>query len=167
MGCTPLSSNMSILAYLHSFKHVALREAPHHANHPAMYHILYSIPTQRCSGKSGRTDGRTVRLLYASQTSFGGIQIMILIFGPAQGILVISTSYSARLKIKIIAPSLHFYRNWCMLATNTLASLCIYTGLPVHLLLVPKSHTMAHLWSQKIHNFKDNSHCFHFPVSIH
>ena len=35
----------------------------------------------RTRKRDGRTDGQTVRLLYASQKSFGGIKIMNLQFG--------------------------------------------------------------------------------------
>ena len=54
--------------------------------HPKMYpHTKFGIPTSKNigdvhgtrSGTDGRTDGRTVRLLYASQSSFGGIKIFI------------------------------------------------------------------------------------------
>ena len=50
--------------------------------HPKMYpHTKFGIPTPKNIGdmdrtrkRDGRTDGRTVRLLYASQSSFGGIK---------------------------------------------------------------------------------------------
>ena len=47
--------------------------------HPKMYpHTKFGIPTSKNIGDMDRTrkrDGRTVRLLYASQSSFGGIKI--------------------------------------------------------------------------------------------
>ena len=55
--------------------------------HPKMYpHTKFGIPTSKNIGDmdrtrkrdgrtDGLTDGRTVRLLYASQSSFGGIKI--------------------------------------------------------------------------------------------
>ena len=51
--------------------------------HPKMYpHTKFGIPTSKNIGdmdrtqkRDGRTDGRTVRLLYASQSSFGGIKM--------------------------------------------------------------------------------------------
>ena len=53
--------------------------------HPKMHpHTKFGIPTSKNIGdmdrtrkRDGRTDGRTVRLLYASQSSFGGIKITI------------------------------------------------------------------------------------------
>ena len=46
--------------------------------HPKMYpHIKFGIPTSKNIGDMDRTrkrDGRTVQLLYASQSSFGGIK---------------------------------------------------------------------------------------------
>ena len=50
--------------------------------HPKMYpHTKFGIPTPKNIGdmdrtrkRDGWTDGRTVRLLYASQSSFGGIK---------------------------------------------------------------------------------------------
>ena len=55
--------------------------------HPKMYpHTKFGIPSSKNigdmhrtqSGTDGLTDGRTVRLLYASQSSFGCIKIIIL-----------------------------------------------------------------------------------------
>ena len=48
--------------------------------HPKMYpHTKFGIPTSKNLGDMHRTrsgtDGRTVQLLYASQSSFGGIKI--------------------------------------------------------------------------------------------
>ena len=47
--------------------------------HPKMNaHTKFGIPTSKNIGDMDRTrkgDGRTVRLLYASQSSFGGIKI--------------------------------------------------------------------------------------------
>ena len=46
--------------------------------HPKMHpHTKFGIPTSKNIGDMDRThtDGRTVRLLYASQSSFGGIKI--------------------------------------------------------------------------------------------
>ena len=56
--------------------------------HPKMYpHIKFGIPTSKSIGdmdrtrkRDGHTDGRTVRLLYASQSSFGGIKKIWLVF---------------------------------------------------------------------------------------
>ena len=53
--------------------------------HPKMYpHTKFGIPTSKNKGdmdrtrkRDGHTDGRTVRLLYASQSSFGGIKIAL------------------------------------------------------------------------------------------
>ena len=66
--------------------------------HPKMYpHTKFGIPTSknigdmdrtrkwdgRTDGRTdGLTDGRTVRLLYASQSSFGGIKRLCQLFGP-------------------------------------------------------------------------------------
>ena len=51
--------------------------------HPKMYpHNKFGIPTSKNIGDMDRTqkrDGRTVRLLYASQNSFGGIKILRII----------------------------------------------------------------------------------------
>ena len=52
--------------------------------HPKMHpHTKFGIPTSKNIGdmdrtrkRDGRTHGRTVRLLYASQSSFGGIKII-------------------------------------------------------------------------------------------
>ena len=55
-------------------------------SHPKMHpHTKFGIPTSKNigdmhwtrSGTDGRTDGRTVRLLYASQSSFGGIKTYV------------------------------------------------------------------------------------------
>ena len=58
--------------------------------HPKIYpHTKFGIPTsknivdmdrkrKRDGRKDWRTDGRTVRLLYASQSSFGGIKIYVM-----------------------------------------------------------------------------------------
>ena len=53
--------------------------------HPKMHpHTKFGIPTSKNIGDMHRTrsgtDGRTVRLLYASQSSFGGIKICQLFF---------------------------------------------------------------------------------------
>ena len=48
--------------------------------HPKMHpHSKFGIPTSKNIGDMHRTkrDGRTVRLLYASQSSFGGIKICL------------------------------------------------------------------------------------------
>ena len=60
--------------------------------HPKMHpHTKVGIPTSKNIGDMhrtrsgtdrrthGRTDGRTVRLLYASQSSFGGIKIIVIL----------------------------------------------------------------------------------------
>ena len=43
--------------------------------HPKMHpHTKFGIPTSKNIGDMHRTDGHAVRLLYASQSSFGGIK---------------------------------------------------------------------------------------------
>ena len=59
-------------------------------HHPKMYpHTKFGIPTSKNIGdmdrtrkRDGRTGGRTVRLLYASKSSFGGIKTILNLWLP-------------------------------------------------------------------------------------
>ena len=85
--------------------------------HPKMYpHTKFGIPFSKNIGdmdrtrkRDGHTDGRTVRLLYASQSSFGGIKRNSR--GNIQSVSAVKLLYSIFMSIdtRMTIPNSHLF----------------------------------------------------------
>ena len=66
-------SEVKVIVTLNGTRHSAIPRCIHTPNLEFLPQRILEIWTGHESGTDGLTDGRTVRLLYASQSSFGGI----------------------------------------------------------------------------------------------